>query len=958
MRGAAGVVYKAKQESLNRLVAIKVIPVPGADTTQLARHRQEAEILAKVNHPNVVHIHEVREYRGCLHLVMEYVCGTTLSAHKNGRPSTPVDAARLMQSLAETIQAVHEAGVLHRDLKPSNVLLTLAGEMKVSDFGLAKLKAGGNLLTTADSVLGTPSYMAPEQAVGEAHAIGPEADVYSLGAILYELLTGRPPFLGATVLDTLSMIRSREPVPPRQLQPATPRDLETICLKCLSKAPRQRYATAAALAGDLRRFRDGLPILARRPGALERLARSVKRKPLASALLASVILLACVLIAVLSINLHQRRQMSAAALVDSIATADTQSMPQLLGRVSVDRNAVLQLIRSALSASTPGEPTWVHLSVANLTADPGASGEPLLGYLPRAHVSEVPVIVAALLPRAQALRAPLWRMLLDDRASDDARLRLACLAAQVSPEDSQWPTIAPTVTRALVQQHPLDMGTLSEALRHARVALVPSLVGITRDAQLDPSARHAAIGIVARFASDRPDVLLDLNVEAEPDEFRLLLPALQPHATKILPRLASIAGETTSIEELSKGLPVQTKHDIEATYDASEHRRANALALMWRLGDPEPTLTALQRGKDAAVRAWLIELLAPLGVSTDALCAQAKAATDSGVRQALLLAIGQAPHQNPRGEVSESLVTQIVKVYHDDPDASVHSACAWLLKTHLNHAAMVTEFENSPQATSERRQWFVGTNGHSFVLLRGPMTFTMGSPPAELLREPDEDLHDGRIEHSFAMSAEEVTVQQYRRYSQHHFVHQQFSPTEDCPMNNVSWFDAASYCRWLSEQEGIPEAEMCYPPLSQIKPGMRLPADCLERSGYRMPTEIEWEYACRGGVAASRPIGEGEQLLAQYGWYLRNSDDHAWPVGMLKPNDFGLFDMLGNVMERCHDTKSIDATAMISNDTPAEVRGGEFGAAPHNLRSARRHTNLAADEWASVGFRVARTIKP
>ena len=151
---------------------------------------------------------------------------------------------------------------MHRDLKPSNVLLTLAGEMKVSDFGLAKLQAGSNLLTAADSVLGTPSYMAPEQAVGEAHAIGPEADVYSLGAILYELLTGRPPFLGATVLDTLSLIRFREPVPPRQLQPRTPRDLETICLKCLAKAPRQRYASAAALAEDLRRFRQGLPILA------------------------------------------------------------------------------------------------------------------------------------------------------------------------------------------------------------------------------------------------------------------------------------------------------------------------------------------------------------------------------------------------------------------------------------------------------------------------------------------------------------------------------------------------------------------------------------------------------------------------------------------------------------------------------------------------------------------------
>src|SRR5581483_4303456 len=215
---------------------------------------------------------------------------------------------------------------------------------------------------------------------------------------------------------------------------------------------------------------------------------------------------------------------------------------------------------------------------------------------------------------------------------------------------------------------------------------------------------------------------------------------------------------------------------------------------------------------------------------------------------------------------------------------------------------------------------------------------------------------DARVDYPFAIATEEVTVAQYRNYSEHHFVHVQFSPTQDCPMNNVSWFDAASYCRWLSEQEGIPESQMCYPPLPEIKSGMHLPSDCLKRTGYRLPTEIEWEFACRGGVGASRPFGEGEQLLDQYGWCLRNSDDHAWPVGMLKPNDYGMFDMLGNVMERCHDTADADERLTVNDTTLTQVRGGEFGAAPHNLRSARRHFNQASDEWASVGFRVARTL--
>ncbi len=285
-RGSSSVVYKARQLSLDRLVAIKVLRVGGADAKQLARQRQEAEILARLHHPNVVHVYEMLEHRGCLNLVMEYVEGTTLAEHLQGRPATPDESARLALALADTIQVVHENGVLHRDLKPSNVLTTTAGELKVTDFGLAKLQSSANLLTTTDSVLGTPSYMAPEQAIGEAHAVGPEADVYSLGAILYELLTGRPPFLGATVLDTLSLIRSQEPVPPRRLQPKTPRDLEIICLKCLEKNQKLRYSTAGALADDLRRFRDGEPIVARLPGSAERLARLVRRKPAASAAIA------------------------------------------------------------------------------------------------------------------------------------------------------------------------------------------------------------------------------------------------------------------------------------------------------------------------------------------------------------------------------------------------------------------------------------------------------------------------------------------------------------------------------------------------------------------------------------------------------------------------------------------------------------------------------------------------
>jgi tetratricopeptide (TPR) repeat protein/tRNA A-37 threonylcarbamoyl transferase component Bud32 len=289
-RGASGVVYLARQISVDRLVAVKVMRAWSADETYLRRHRHEAAVLSRMRHPNVVQIYDVIESDDVLCSIIEYVDGPTLAEFTSGRPQPPAEAARVVRLLADVVHAVHEAGILHRDLKPSNVLLTSRGELKISDFGLAKLLTGASQVTTHQGLLGTPSYMPPEQAVDDGRGAGKQGDVYSLGAILYELLTGRPPFLGVTVLDTLSMIRERDPIPPRSFEPRTPRDLETICLKCLAKSPRERYATAAALADDLGRFLAGEPIVARRASLRERAARWRRRNPLVAALTAGLFL--------------------------------------------------------------------------------------------------------------------------------------------------------------------------------------------------------------------------------------------------------------------------------------------------------------------------------------------------------------------------------------------------------------------------------------------------------------------------------------------------------------------------------------------------------------------------------------------------------------------------------------------------------------------------------------------
>jgi WD40 repeat protein/tetratricopeptide (TPR) repeat protein len=278
--GGMGVVYKARHIHLNRTVALKMI-IGGLNVgeTHLERFRLEAEVVAKLNHPNIVQVYDVGEHNGVPYIALELVDGGNLSAKCDGKPQKHAYASQTVETLARAVHAAHQAGVIHRDLKPQNVLMTLDGQPKVTDFGLAKDIGGGSGQTHAGSIIGTPSYMAPEQAAGRIHDIGPATDVYALGCILYEMLVGHPPFRGESPIATIRLVLDGEPVSPKALQPHTPRDLDTICMKALQKPPHRRYASAAALAEDLRRHLDGEPITARPIGWPEWVWKWVKRNP-------------------------------------------------------------------------------------------------------------------------------------------------------------------------------------------------------------------------------------------------------------------------------------------------------------------------------------------------------------------------------------------------------------------------------------------------------------------------------------------------------------------------------------------------------------------------------------------------------------------------------------------------------------------------------------------------------
>jgi serine/threonine protein kinase len=278
-RGGMGVVYKAWQKGLKRFVALKMIrtgELAGADDLQ--RFRTEVEAAAGLHHPNIVAVHEVGEVEGKPFFSMALIEGRSLAQRLSEGPVPGRTAAAYVRPIARAVHYAHRQNILHRDLKPSNIMLDHEDQPYVTDFGLAKrLGAGDSGLTQMGAIVGTPSYMAPEQAAGKVKELGPPCDVYGLGAVLYELLTGRPPFRSDTPLDTVMHVLEREPVPPRLLNPKIDADLETICLKCLEKEPAKRYASADELADDLQRYLDGEPIRARRFNILKRLTRALNK---------------------------------------------------------------------------------------------------------------------------------------------------------------------------------------------------------------------------------------------------------------------------------------------------------------------------------------------------------------------------------------------------------------------------------------------------------------------------------------------------------------------------------------------------------------------------------------------------------------------------------------------------------------------------------------------------------
>jgi len=979
-RGGMGVVYKARQLALKRIVALKVILGGGhASAVDRGRFKAEAEAVARLQHPGIVQIHEIGEYNGLPYFVLEFCEGGTLAARLAGTPLPPVEAARLVEQLARAVQAAHQAQVIHRDLKPTNVLLTADGTPKVTDFGLAKnLDEAGQ--THSGAVVGTASYMAPEQAAGRSKDVGPATDVWALGAILYEVLTGRPPFKAVTTFDTIAQVLDTDPVSPRQLQPTVPRDLETICLKCLRKERHRRYTTALDLAEDLGRFQRQEPVTARPVGWAERTARWVRRRPAVAALLGTLAAVAVTAFTVVTWQLgetkaaltraEQEQRQRALAQVNALRDAAPGAVPGILADLERSRAEVLPRLRE-LWVAGGDEAKRMRLALALAPVEPETVRAPLLAWMLKADdPAEVLLVREALLPHKAELTERLWTLTEDTKSPEGRRLRALTALAVFDPKSERWGKVGETAAGLLLAANPFYQGQWAGALRPVRQTLLGPLVAVCRDPKLPESRQTAAI-VLADYAADQPDLLAEVLLAADPKQFAVLQPALAMHRAK-------------AVERLRRELAVETAKDASLVQrELLAKRQAMAAVALLHLGDDEPVWPLLRHTPEPEARSQLVWRTKLYGVDPVKLVRRLELEKDPSARRALIVALGDYTGEQLPAAERESLTQKLLTWYRDDPDAGIHGAIDWLLRHRQEgptarplawgqaKALQQLDDELKRRDPDGKRGWYVNQQGQTLVLVPGPVEFRMGSPPDEPGHFETERLHRRRIGRNYAIASKPVTVTQFQRFLKDRPdvswpPIQVYAPEGDCPILGVSWYRAAQYCNWLSEQEGIPEDQWCYPKDADIKEGMKPYPDYLQRKGYRLATEAEWEYACRAETTSSRSYGSSVELLGRHAWYIHNAQDRSWPVGQKRPNDLGLFDMHGNVwtwvQDRAFDypqgVGAIEDKEDIRNivdRTSRVLRGGSFTNRTLVVRSAQRDHIRPDDRSYSVGLRVART---
>ena len=635
------------------------------------------------------------------------------------------------------------------------------------------------------------------------------------------------------------------------------------------------------------------------------------------------VIVALILTAIGLASLEGYGRLGARRLRDRLLDAPTAVAPGIVEEMVAYRRWVDPLLQDAYAqAERDNEPRkQLNASIGLLPVDFGQ-----VDYLYERLIKGEPQVVVAIRGVLAKNRAEptdrLWKLLENPKNDQDQRFRAACALALFAPDDSRWEQVKNDVAAALVSQKPFAIAEWTDALQGVGKRLILPLAGFLVDENRNVSERGLIATVYGKYASDIPEAYGLLEKE---------LAAPNPPPEK-----------PESKEALAK-------------------RQASIGVALLVMGRGEKVWPFLEHSHDPTVRSYLIERLGAAGVDPKMLIARFQEETVSRKR-AILLALGEfGLDRLPLAEQRNHL-PWLRQLYRDEPDPGIHGAAEWLLGK-WQASKEIQELERGlPIGKVEgNRQWYRNGQGQTMVVVPKPRSGEVW------IGEGDERMLI-RMDWSFAIASKDVTVAQFRAFRKEQEPKKEYAPTDECPMNDVSWYDSAAYCNWLSEKEGIAEDQWCYLPNKDGKynEGMKIASNYWKLKGYRLPSEAEWEYACRAGAVTGYSFGEPLDLLGRYGWFDGNALGTSHPVGLMKPNDLGLFDMHGNIWKWCQDVyqpkskkdKELDDNKILRNNSGRVLRGGSFLYPPSYARSSYRLTFAPTRRTSYLGFRLARTFIP
>jgi formylglycine-generating enzyme required for sulfatase activity len=595
----------------------------------------------------------------------------------------------------------------------------------------------------------------------------------------------------------------------------------------------------------------------------------------------------------------------------------------------------------------------------------------------RADAQDVSVIRQSLAGHKDALLAEYWRVLEKPRQEERGKaLQAASALALYDPRNPLWEKIRIDVANRLVAENSFSAARWVDALYLVADQLRDPLTAIFRDEKRSEAERSLAASALAEYVSDQPVELAELLMDASEKQFTALFPLVEKRSDQTAPLLEM---ELTKKPPSRKGKLLMEVDNKD--WDQFYRRQANAAVALIRMGRTDKSWFLLKHNPDPSLRSYLLHSLGPLGVEPDLVASRLNHENDVCIRRGLILSLGEYAEGRLSTTERDVLTMRLLDLYRKDPDPGIHGATDWLLRQWRNEnqikeidkdlgkLPLPTLGGNQGAASSQEnnRGWYVNSQGQTMVIVRGPVEFEMGEGASQ---------HRERIGQSFAVANKEVTVDQFERFLTDNpelrtEYNKSVSPSSQCPQVTVSWYQAAAYCDWLSKQEGLPKEQRCYLPNgeSRFATGMRLAPRHLRLTGYRLPTESEWECACRAGTKTNYCFGNPEEILVKYGWAQRVAKGRTWLVGSLKPNDFGIFDMHGNAWEWCQDIdleystfavgkpgKSIDYGTAVEDRDKRSLRGGAFLPDPGYMHSDSRFRHEPNFAYTLDGFRPARTI--